>query len=443
MVAGVETLYTKVDDCAIAYQVHGAGDVELLLIDGWIRCVELDWDDPGYARLLRADGRFSRVIRYDGRGSGMSDRDANDSRPVLDAWVRDAVGVLDAVGVDRCAVLGLGLGGPVAIHVAARHRDRVQALVLSNSFARLRAAPDHSYGLSPESIDAALDAVREGWGRGVMLDLYGAGHDAEAQSRMARYERLAATPNAAIRLMTALADVDVRADLPNIRAPTLVIHRANLVLDTAHGRGVASAIPDAVFEEQPADAWAWRRETDEYRGLARITEFLTGARHDADSIRSFAAILFTDIVGATSTAVALGDRKWRLLLDAHDAETQRQVDRAGGRVVASTGDGVLAIFSSPSQALDCAVAVRDALAQHDVGVRTGVHAAEIELRDDNVGGIGVHIAARINSIAEPGQILVSSTVTELVTGSGYTFADEGSHILRGVPTSWRLWSLIG
>jgi class 3 adenylate cyclase len=441
MVDGVDTLYTRVDDCAIAYQVHGAGVVDLLLIDGWIRCVELDWDDPGYARLLRADGRFSRVIRYDGRGSGMSDGDPTDSGPVLDAWVRDAVGVLDALGVTRCAVFGLGLGSPVAIHLAALHRDRVRALVLSNSFARLRAAPDHSYGLAPEAIDAALDAIRVRWGRGVMLDLYGAGHDAEAQTRMARYERLAATPNTAVQLMTALADVDVRADLSAIEAPTLVIHRENPVLDIAHGREVATAIPGAVFEGQPADAWAWRRETDEYRDLARITEFLTGARHDADSIRSFAAILFTDIVGSTSTAAALGDRKWSLLLDAHDAETQRQVDRAGGRLVTSTGDGVLAIFSSPSQALECAIAVREALAHHHIGVRTAVHAAEIELRDDNVGGIGIHIAARINSIAEAGQILVSSTVTELVTGSGYEFADEGTHKLEGVPTSWNLWSL--
>jgi class 3 adenylate cyclase len=197
-----------------------------------------------------------------------------------------------------------------------------------------------------------------------------------------------------------------------------------------------------MLDIDPADSWSWRREADEYRTLDRLTEFLIGVPLDADSDRAFAAMVFTDIVGSTSTAAALGDRRWRLLIDAHDAETQRQVHRAGGRIVTSTGDGVLAIFAAPSQALACAIAVRDALREHDLGVRTSVHAAEIEVRGDQVGGIGVHIAARINAAAEPGEILVSNPVAELVAGAGYEFAHRGSHSFKGVPTPCTLWSLV-
>jgi class 3 adenylate cyclase len=442
-VAGLtETQYATVDGRSIAYQVHGSGDLELLVLDGWIRSVELDWDDPGYARLLQRDGTFARVIRYDGRGSGMSDPDARPDRPVLESWVQDAIDVLDTVGAQRCAVFGLGLGGPVALRLAARHADRVGALVVTNSFARLRVADDQPFGLTPQEVDGALELVRTGWGTGVTLDLYGAGHDDVARSRMARYERGAASPGVAVRLMTALADEDVRADLPSITARTLVTHTHNPVLDVRHGEAIAAAIPGAMLDIDPADSWSWRREADEYRTLDRLTEFLIGVPLDADSDRAFAAMVFTDIVGSTSTAAALGDRRWRLLIDAHDAETQRQVHRAGGRIVTSTGDGVLAIFAAPSQALACAIAVRDALREHDLGVRTSVHAAEIEVRGDQVGGIGVHIAARINAAAEPGEILVSNPVAELVAGAGYEFAHRGSHSFKGVPTPCTLWSLV-
>jgi Adenylate cyclase, family 3 (some proteins contain HAMP domain) len=446
--AGVETpvatQYTPVDGCQIAYQVHGSGPVDMLFIDGWIGCIELDWDDPAYARLLRRDGRFARVIRYDGRGSGMSDPDPSDRWPILDAWVRDAIGVLDAVGSQRCAVYGNGLGGPVAIRLAAAHPGRVDSLVLANTFARLREAPDQLFGLSEAAVELAAEAVRIGWGGGVMLDLYGVDYDEATRVRAARYERLSASPATAFEQMKVLTDVDVRADLDAITARTLVIHRPNPVLDIEHGRSMAAAIPNAIFEVEPPDDWSWRGETDEDPpGLARIAEFLTGARHDADPDRVFAAVLFTDIVGSTTTAVALGDRKWRLVINAHDAETQRQVKRSGGRVVESTGAGDLfvATFSSPTRALACATALRDALAVHDITVRIGLHAAEIELRDEQVAGIGVHIAARVNALAEAGEILVTNTVRDLVTGSGLAFTDRGPHTLKGVPDAWNLWAL--
>ena len=438
----VATQYTPVDGCQIAYQVHGGGPVDMLFIDGWIGCIELDWDDPFYARLLRRDGRFARVIRYDGRGSGMSDPDPSDRWPILEAWVRDAIGVLDAVGSQRSAVYGNGLGGPVAIRLAAEHPGRVESLVLANTFARLREASDQPFGLSDEALDLATEAVRIGWGGGVMLDLYGVDHDEPTRVRAARYERLSASPTTAFEQMKALAEVDVRADLASISARTLVIHRPNPVLDIEHGRFMAAAIPDAILEEEPPDDWLWRGETDDDpTGLARIDEFLTGARHEADPDRVFAVVLFTDIVGSTIKAVELGDRKWRLLINAHDAETRRQVERSGGRVVNSTGDGVLATFTSPTRALACATTLRDALAVHDVTIRIGLHAAEIELRGEQVAGIGIHIAARVNSLAEAGEVLVTGTVRDLVTGSGLTFTDRGAHALKGVPDTWNLWAL--
>lgn len=242
--------------------------------------------------------------------------------------------------------------------------------------------------------------------------------------------------------MRALPEVDVRADLAEIDAPTLVINRRSSVLDMDHGRALASGIRGAIFEEEPPYDWSWRGETDEDPpGLVRIAEFLTGVRHEADPDRVFATVLFTDIVGSTTTAAEVGDRKWRLLIDAHDAESERQVGRFGGRIVTFTGDGVTAIFSSPSQALDCARAIREAIAAHGICIRIGVHAAEIETRGEQVGGIGVHIGARVNAIAESGEILVTNTLRELVTGSRFSFAEHGTHALKGVPGNWGLFSL--
>ncbi len=411
------------------------------MVDGWIGSVELDWDDPAYGRMLGRYGRFARVIRYDGRGNGMSDPGPT-TLSVLDGWVHDALSVLDAVGSDRCAVIGNGLGGPIAIRLAAEHPERVERLVLTNTLARLRRAVDHPAGLSDDEIDLALAAIRSDWGRGVMLDLYGVGHDEPTRARAARYERLSAPPSVAFDLMQSLADVDVRADLTRITAPTLVIHRANPVLALEHGRGLAGGIPNAIFEEETADDWSWRGETDEDpEGLVRIAEFLTGERHGPDPHRVFAATLFTDIVGSTQLAASLGDRKWRLVIDAHDAETNRQVRRFGGRVVTSTGDGVLALFNAPGVALDCARALRDALSEHEIPIRAGVHAAEIEERDQQVGGIGVHIGARIAALATAGEILASHTVVSLVTGAPYAFADRGTHTLKGVPSEWQVFAL--
>ncbi len=438
----VTTEYTLVDGCQIAYQVHGSGSIDLLfLAPGLFGCCELEWDDP-YARVLQRFGRFSRVVRFDRRGSGMSDRAPLGTAPGLDEWARDAAGVLDAVGIDRCAVYGNGMASPIAIRFAARFPERVDALVLGNAFARLRSAPDHPFGVSDEVVEAGLEVVRSGWGRGVLPALYGAPHDDASRARSGRHERLSASPAAALALMATLADVDARADLAQITAPTLVVYQPNPVLNIEQSRSVAAAISGAIFEEEREGDYVWRSETDdEPQWLSRIAEFLTGVRHDADPDRVFATVLVTDIVGSTATAAALGDRRWRLLIDAHDAATRRQIQRSGGRIITLTGDGAVAIFSTPSPALGCAIALREALAERDIVIRVGLHAAEIELRGDNVGGIGVHIAARISALAGGGDILVSNTVRDLVTGSVLTFVDRGRHTLKGVPGEWNVSAL--
>lgn len=439
MAVTVETLYTTVDGFEIAYQVHGTGSVDLLMIDEWLRCCEADWDDPWKARMLERNGRFARVIRYDGRGTGMSDPVPLGTAPGLDAWMRDAIAVLDAVGSAQCAVYGNAYGGPIAIRIAARHPDRVRALVLNNTLARLRKAPDYPIGLPDDLVEAGFAFISDGWGRGVMLDVSGVGHDDPTREWAARLERLIASPGSARALTYAFGEVDVREDLRAISAPTLVLHTENPMISSAHGRALADGVAGAIFEEEGPDDWIWPIETDnDPPHIARIAEFLTGVRHDADPDRVFATVLVTDIVGSTSTAVTLGDRKWRLLINAHDAETRRQVKRSGGQIATMTGDGVVAIFSTPTLALGCAEALREALSEHDIAVRIGIHAAEIELRDEQIGGIGVHIAARVNALAESGEILVTNTVRDLVTGSGRTFTERGHHSLKGVPGEWAI-----
>ena len=441
VVAPVKTSYVMVDGCEIAYQVHGSGPVDLLFIDGWIRGAETDWDDPAYGRMLRRYGQFARVIRFDGRGSGMSDPDPTGRWSVLDASARDASGVLDAVGSERCAVYETASGVP-SPSGSRRYPDRVDALVLDTTWARLRRAPDQPFGMSDRAVERSVEAIRLRWGDGVMVDIVGLGHDEVTRAEEARQERLNASRGVAALLMRACFEADVRTDLAEIDAPTLVVHRHGPTLDVGHGRALASGIRGAIFEEVTHEDWSLIGETDDHPpGWIRIVEFLTGVRHEADPDRVFATVLFTDIVGSTTTVADMGDGKWKPLVDAHDAESARQVRRFGGRIVTWRGDGVLATFSSPSQALECASEIRQAIMARGIGLRIGLHAAEIELSGEQVAGIGVHIGARVSDIAEAGEILVTNTVRQLVTGSRFSFTEHGNHTLKGVPGRWDLFRL--
>ena len=435
-----ETCYALRDGYHIAFQVHGEGSIALLSLDQWPSHCEADWDEAWYVRSLDRVGRVARVVRFDGRGSGLSDPLPPGRAPTLNEWVDDAVAVLDAIGMQRVAVWAGGTSSPFAIRFAARERERVRALVMSNPFARLRVAPDHEYGFSDEVIDGLLEAVRTGWGSGVMLDIYGLSHDDQARLTQARYERLAASPGTALTLAKALCDFDVRDDLAAITAPTLVRVHPNPVLDLQHGRDVAARIPGARVEEA-ADEWRWMTETDlEATSFASLTEFL-GLRYDPHPQRVLATVLFTDIVGSTETAAAMGDQRWHLLLSAHNRAVDRQVSAAGGQIAHSTGDGVLAVFSTPTMALRAAVAIRDELARLSVRFRAGLHAGEIEQTGADVQGLNVHIGARVAALASADEILVSSTVCQAMSGSGVHFTDRGTHPLKGVPDHWHLFAL--
>ena len=440
MVAGAETRYVSSSGYHVAYQVHGDGPVTLLSLDQWPSHCEADWDEVWYSRQLERFGRITRIVRFDARGSGLSDPVAPGTAPSVDDWADDAVAVLDAVGVPTVALWAGGTSSPFALHFAARESGRVGAMVLSNPFARLRHAQNHPWGLSDEVIDGVLEAVRKSWGTGVLLDIYGMVHDQHSRQIQARYERLAASPGTALALARALCNIDVRDDLPAIRSPTLIRMQANPVLDARHGEGIAAQIQHARVEDA-GDDWRWMSETDlEASSLARVADFL-GLHYDPHPYRILATVLFTDIVGSTQTAAEIGDDRWRLLVDAHNREVDRQVTNAGGQIAHWTGDGMLAVFATPTMALRAAIAIRDALAVLSVQIRAGLHTGEIEQLGLDVHGLAVHIGARVAAMASTGEILVSSTVREAVIGSETQFTDRGTHSLKGVPDQWHLFAL--
>ena len=440
MVAGAETRYVSSSGYEIAYQVHGDGPVTLLSLDQWPSHCEADWDEVWYSRRLERVGRIARIVRFDARGSGLSDPVAPGTAPSVDDWADDAVAVLDAVGVATVALWAGGPTSPFALHFAAREGGRVRKMVLSNPFARLRYAQDHSWGLSNETIDRVLEAVRKGWGTGVMLDIYGMAHDQNSRRVQARYERLTASPGTALTLVQALCNIDVRDDLPAIRSPTLIRMQANPALDVRHGQGIAAQV-QYVRVEEAEDDWRWMSETDlEVSSLARVADFL-GLHYDPHPYRILATVLFTDIVGSTQTAAEIGDDRWRLLVDAHNREVDRQVADAGGQIAHWTGDGVLAVFATPTMALRATIAIRDALAVLSVQIRAGLHTGEIEQLGLDVHGLAVHVGARVAAMAGSGEILVSSTVREAVIGSDMQFTDRGTHSLKGVPDQWHLFAL--
>jgi class 3 adenylate cyclase len=440
VVAGAETRYVSSSGYQIAYQVHGDGPVTILSLDQWPSHCEADWDEVWYSRRLERLGRIAQIVRFDARGSGLSDPVAPGTAPSVDDWADDAVAVLDAVCVATVAVWAGGPTSPFALHFAAREGGRVEAMVLSNPFARLRYAQDHSWGLSNEAIVGLLEAVRMSWGTGVLLDIYGMVHDQNSRQVQARYERLAASPGTALTLAQALCNIDVRDDLPAISSPTLIRMQANPVLDARHGQRIAAQIQHVRVEEAEDD-WRWMSQTDpEVSSLAAVADFV-GLHYYPHPYRMLATVLFTDIVGSTQTAAEIGDDRWRLLVDAHNREVDRQVAKVGGQIAHWTGDGMLAVFATPTMALRAAIAIRDALAVLSVQIRAGLHTGETEQLGLDVHGLAVHIGARVVAMASSGEILVSSTVREAVIGSEMQFTDRGTHSLKGVPDLWHLFAL--
>jgi pimeloyl-ACP methyl ester carboxylesterase/class 3 adenylate cyclase len=436
-----KTRYAKSGDVHVAYQVLGEGPIDLVIVPGWVSHVEVVWEEPQAAAFLRRLGEFSRLILFDKRGTGLSDPVTH--VPHIDERMDDIRAVMDAVGSDRAALLGYSEGGALAALFAATHPDRVSALIPYASFAKLMRASDYPYGLAEEALQLFFLGLGEAGTTGEFYDMVVPSRSGDEQFRQwfARINRMAASPAQLETYMRSNSAIDIRAVLPSIRVPTLVIHRTDdALVEVGHGRYLAEHIPGAKYVElEGGDHWPWFGDTDAV--VEEVEEFLTGMRHVGPSDRVLATVMFTDIVDSTGHVARLGDDAWRKLLDQHDTVTSRQIERFRGRQLKQTGDGVLATFDGPARAVQCAQAIQEATRAIGMDVRAGVHSGECELRGDDIGGLAVHIAARVADAAGPGQVLVSSTVKDLAAGSSLDFIDIGVRELKGVPGEWRLYEV--
>ena len=435
-----ETRYAKSGEYHIAYQVVGSGPIDLVFIPGFISNVEHGWEYPPLAHFYRRLASFSRLIIFDKRGTGLSDPVPLQQLPTLEERMDDVRAVMDAAGSKRAALVGVSEGGPMSLLFAATYPERTVAMVLIATFARVAWAPDYPLGTQPEPWHALLARMEEGWGKGVLLSSFAnslAG-DAAARQWWGRFQRQAASPGAAVAVMRMVYELDTRSILPAVRVPTLVLHRSgDRLVPAGLARYLAANIPGAEYVELPgSDHFFFSGDADAY--LDQIEEFLTGERHGGTPDRVLSTILFADIVGSTERAAQLGDSRWHALLDAFYSVARRQLERFRGREVDSAGDGFFAAFDGPARAIRCAEAIRDGVRPLGLEVRSGVHTGECEVMGAKIGGIAVHIGARVAAQAGAGEVLVSSTVKDLVAGSGIAFVDRGAHVLKGVPGEWRL-----
>ena len=421
----VVTRYAKSGDIHVAYQVFGDGPVDLVLAPGFVSHAEACWEEPGFARWLDQFGKSARIIIFDKRGTGLSDR--VNALPGLDQRMDDVRAVMDAVGSERAALFGISESGPLATLFAATYPDRCQALVLYATFARWLPAE--------AELEGVLGYIREYWGTGLSLRRFAPSKtsDPAFQQWWGRLERLGASPSAAIALMRMNSQIDVADILPSIRVPTLVLHRTgDLVVNISDGRFMAQHIPGARFVElDGGDHLPFVGDNAEGI-LDRTIESVTGTRPQVELDRVLATVLMTDIASSTTRAESLGDKGWRDLLDAHNDTVRKEFARFRGHEVKSLGDGFLATFDGPARAIRCASAITEAVKSLGIEVRAGLHTGEVELVDDDVRGIAVHLAARVSGLAGPGEVLVSRTVKDLVAGSGIRFLERGSHALKGM-----------
>ncbi|HWC32351.1 MAG TPA: adenylate/guanylate cyclase domain-containing protein, partial [Actinomycetota bacterium] len=437
-----ETRYTNVGDSQVAYQVFGEGP-DLVYSTGFISHVDHRWDDPGQRRFLSRLASFSRMIVFDRRGTGASDALPAGEGPTWEHWVDDLNAVLEAVGSERPSILANTDAGPMAMLFAATYPDRVSSLILTNTAARGSQAPDYPHGLAPEFQEPFLQTVEEGWGKedGALMRILAPEHaeDPEFVRWLARMQRASMTPRRAAEHWRIILGIDARHVLPLIRVPTLVIGLSDVrSLPVANSEYLAEHIDGARLLVLRGTSVLGPYLSEPDRLVAAIEEMVTGEHRPVMPDRILATVLLTDIVASTERASELGDRRWRELLDRHDRIAARHVDRFGGRVVKGTGDGILAMFDGPARAVGAATEIRDELERSGITIRSGLHAGEVEVRGDDVGGIAVHIAARVMALAPPGEILVSSTVKGLVAGSGIACEDRGTHTLKGVPDEWVL-----
>ena len=427
------TRYAKSGYVHVAYQVFGNGPVDLVFVPGFVSHIENYWEHPDLAHWLRRLGRFARVVMFDKRGTGLSD--AVPEVPSLDLRMDDVRAVMDAVGVQRAAQLGISEGGPLAALFAATYPQRCQALVLYGSFAR-------SSWITPEMLKGFLTYPDKAWGSGLSLPTWAPSrkNDPALQEWWGRFERLGASPGAAMAVVQMANQIDISDILSSIHVPTLVIHcTGDTLINVEHGRFLAGHIPGARLLELPGEDHLFFLHD---RIGDAIEEFLTGSISAPESDRVLATVLFTDIVGSTAKAEQVGDQRWRNLLDAHHTIVRREFARCRGKEVKSLGDGFLATFDGPARAVRCACAVAEAMGPLDIQVRSGLHTGEIEVTGGDVQGIAVHIAARVAALAGPREVLVSRTVKDLVAGSGLCFQERGKHKLKGVQELMDLYAAL-
>jgi class 3 adenylate cyclase len=439
-----QTEYAKAPDGVhLAYQVVGDGPVDLVFLSEWTTHLEAQWEYPPLAAFLDRLSSFSRVLLFDKRGIGLSDPLPLSDVPTLERHVEDISVAMDAAQFDSAIIFATGGAGPMALVHAATHPDRTRALILANTFARLSEAEGYA-GVNASDQAAFLSSVESGWGTGAITSYFAPSHvdDAMLRSWLGRYQRLAASPGLGMRMQAQFFATDVRQVLPAVRVPTLIVHRSgNRFVPSVVGRYLADQIAGAQFVELAGDEHLYY-VGDADSLLDEVEQLATGALRSRATDRLLATVMFTDIVDSTDTAARLGDAHWRQLLDAHDAMTRRQLQRFRGREIQATGDGFLATFDGPARAIKAALAIRTAAIALGLRVRIGVHTGEVEQRDMGIGGIAVHVAQRVMALAQPNEVLASSTVKDLVIGSGIRFQDRGFHILKGVPDQWRLLEVI-
>ncbi len=435
-----ETRYAYSGDVAIAYQVVGEGDRDLVLVPNWINQIEHLWNEPSVAHWLERLSGFGRLIMFDRRGTGLSERLV--SSVALEDQMEDVRAVMDAAGSERATLVTLAEGSLMSLLFAASHPDRVEAMVLCSPIAAHVTNDEITWTFTPEERVAWFAGLEQAWGTGRMAAHLAPSLADDERFRLwfAALERLTTTPRGFRRLRESDC-ADIRPILASITVPTLILNRTgNTQVVADHARFLAERIPCARHVELPGDD-TLPMTGDADAMMDEIEEFLTGSRSARDPDRILATVLFTDIVESTRLAAELGDRRWRDVLAAHDDVVAREIERYRGRLIKSTGDGVFATFDGPARAIRSAEAIRAAVRGLGVEMRAGLHTGECEVIGDDVGGLAVHIGARVGAAAAPGEVLVSGTVKDLVVGSGLAFGDRGTRELRGVPGEWRLFAV--
>jgi pimeloyl-ACP methyl ester carboxylesterase len=435
-----KTLYAKSGDVHIAYRVFGDGPRDIILIPGTVSHVELYWELPANQYMLKRLSSFARVIVFDKRGQGLSDRVGEQT---LEERSGDVIAVLDAVGSDRAAIYGWSEGGAMSLMTAASYPERISALVLVGSYASMQAEP---WSLPREQFDALLQGAETGWGKGILVPLNAPSRagDKDFVKWWAQLERAAASPGAILALLRANYDIDVRHILPSITVPTLIFHREHdSQVPVRAGRYLAEHIPGARWIELPGEDHLIQTLDQEVldKLLDEVEEFITGTRQRPEPDRVLATLLMNDIVSSTERAVEVGDSRWNELLTQYYATVRKELAAFHGQEVATTGDGVLATFDGPARAIRCACSIRERVRHLGLRIRTGLHTGECERIDNGIGGIAVHIASRVAAAAGADEVLVSSTVKDLVAGSQLVFDDRGTRQLKGVPGEWRLFAV--